>query len=507
MIVARHDISRQPTLLLPTQRRVLPRISWPIVRTGAAIAVSTFICILLAQFGVAHAINDEMSTLGFDSDRALFLQYLLMALVGGLVAGIALRRRLVAWLGGLLYYVAGYLIPFIAQAQHPTATADGRPQLLIPGAFILNIGVLLSCGVIAAAAGAILGQAYGDILIAPLAILGRFTQERMKSPNTAHPADIPDLRRSVLPVLLMLVITLAIALAGANIGAILNYGAGATIYQPIAVAAERGELRTVAFRSPALGRRLRRFVLYLPPSYGDTPSQRYPVIYLLHGTPGSMIDWFVGAHVDMTVNDLVSSGRAREVILVSPDGNGPIYNVSEWANSADGRQQMENSIAHDLVAYVDAHYRTIASRAGRTLAGLSDGGFGATNIALHHSDVFGTVLTLGGFYQAEKSPVFGSGPMDDATHRYNSPADYIATAKGLDAARMIHFIVGVATHDRSRYRRAGMAFYTELKHLDAHVDLISVSGDHSWRTWGIQFAEELPRLEPPTATVSQSHRR
>jgi len=236
--------------------------------------------------------------------------------------------------------------------------------------------------------------------------------------------------------------------------------------------------------------------------HASSPTQRFPVIYLLHGSPGTMNNWFGGAHADTTTNDLITTEKIGEVILVAPDGNGPVYKFSEWANSRDGRQRMEDAIAHDLVAFIDGHYRTIASPAGRTLAGLSDGGFGAANIALHHPDVFGSVLTLGGFYRADKSLVFGTGPLDDTTHHYNSPAVYITTAEGLAAAHLIHFIVGVATHDRGYYT-AGMAFYEELKRLDTHVDLISVSGDHSWRTWGMQFAEALPLLEPLRITVSR----
>lgn len=489
-------------LLVRPQPRIFNRIHWPIVRTGAAIVVSALLCVVLAWIGLAHGISDAMISLGFDSDRALLLQYMLMALVGGLVAGAALRQSLASWLGAWLYYIVGYLIPYLLQAQHPVTTADGAPQLLLPGAFALNIAALLSIGMIAAGAGAVLGKACGDIFFVPLLLLTSYIWARLAARNGRRSANIPSVRHVAPAVALALALALAFILASGAIGSYLTYGASATIYQPVQVAAERGSLHSVTFRSPALDGRMRRFMIYLPPSYANAPTQRYPVIYLLHGAPGGMSNWIGGAHADMTVNDLVSTGKIRDVILVLPDGNGPIYKSSEWANSRDGRQRMEDFIARDLVRFVDAHYRTIASPAGRTLAGLSDGGFGATNIALHHPDVFGSVLTLGGFYRADKSPAFGSGPLDDVTHQYNSPAVYVTTAQGLAAARMIHFIVGVATHDRGYYA-TGIAFYKELKQLDAHVNLISVNGDHSWRTWGMQFAEALPQLEPPTIVASR----
>lgn len=498
-----NDLSRQPTLRLAAQRTdLITRYGWHVIRMGVAILLSLLICLMLAQVGLAQAIGDEMSSLGFDSERVLFLQYMLMTLVGSLVSGAVLRWRLTAWLGALLYYVVGFLAPYILQALNPVTTADGRPQLLIPGAFIQNIAALIGIGVIAAGAGAVLGQTCGDIIVSPLALLTRYVWARARRQEATHPSDMPNLRRAAPAFALMALLVAAMLFASSNIGDILNYGTSATIYQPIQETVAHGIVSTIAYRSPALGGRMRQFLIYLPPSYADTSFQRFPVIYLLHGTPGEMVDWFKGAHVDVTANDLIADGRISAVILVSPDGNGPMYKASEWANSFNGHQRMEDSIAQDLVAYVDAHYRTIASPAGRTLAGLSDGGFGATNIALHHPGVFGSVLTLGGFYWADKSPVFGLGPIDDLAHRYNSPAAYVTSGQGQTSARMIHFIVGVATHDRG-YFTAGMSFYKELKQLDVHADLISVSGDHSWKTWGTQFARALPLLEPPQKSTSQ----
>ncbi len=502
-----YDLGRQPTLRLAAWRtNRITQFIRPLIRTGAAILVSLLICFLLAQIGVAHAINDEMSALGFDSDRALFLQYVLMALLGGLVSGFLLRWRLAAWLGALFYYIAWFFIPYMSRALNPVATADGRPQFLIPGAFIQNSVALMSIGVIAAGAGAVLGQTCGDILISPMAVLARYVWARAKPHKADHSSDMPDLRRVAPALALMVLLVVAMVFAVRNVGDILSYGTSAAIYQPIQVTVAHGTVNTIDYRSPALGGRMRQFLIYLPPTYADTPVQRYPVIYLLHGTPGGMVDWFKGAHVDETANDLIADGRISDVILVSPDGNGPIYKASEWANSFNGRQRMEDSIAQDLVTYVDTHYRTIANPAGRTLAGLSDGGFGATNIALHHPNVFGSVLTLGGFYWADRSPVFGSGPPGDQAHRYNSPAAYVTTMQGRTAARSIHFIVGVATHDRG-YFTEGMSFYNELKQLDVHVDLISVTGDHSWRTWGTQFAQALPLLEAPLVSTPRPHGR
>ena len=86
-------------------------------------------------------------------------------------------------------------------------------------------------------------------------------------------------------------------------------------------------------------------------------------------------------------------------------------------NSFDHRQWIETYVAVDLVAYVDHRYRTLADVAHRAIGGLSMGGFGAMNIAVHHPDVFGTVISLGGYYRAEGS-IWGK---NAAYRRANSP--------------------------------------------------------------------------------------
>ena len=54
----------------------------------------------------------------------------------------------------------------------------------------------------------------------------------------------------------------------------------------------------------------------------------------------------------------------------------------------------ERFVARDVVAYIDAHYRTIPERASRGLVGHSMGGYGATRIGMKHADVFGSLYIM-----------------------------------------------------------------------------------------------------------------
>jgi S-formylglutathione hydrolase FrmB len=225
--------------------------------------------------------------------------------------------------------------------------------------------------------------------------------------------------------------------------------------------------------------------VYLPPSY-DTPqgrTERYPTLYLLHGAPGVEVDWFAAGDANQSADLLIAHHEIAELILVLPDGNGRPGETSEWGNSFDGRQNMETFVAVDLVHDVDAKYRTIAEPAYRGIGGLSMGGFGAMNIAVHHPDVFGFVISLGGYYTAEGS-VWGN---NAAYIRANSSQD---TLPGDPLAWNLHIFLGVATKDQP-YAVDALRFTQVLERLHIPYRLDVEPGYHSWRVWQVQFYHAL----------------
>ncbi len=135
----------------------------------------------------------------------------------------------------------------------------------------------------------------------------------------------------------------------------------------------------------------RDVLVFLPPSYAKQKSRRYPVVYALHGYSIGAEQWTHEIHVPQTIEGAIAQG-AREMIIVVPDSktvhNGSMYSSSETAGD------FEKFIAHDLVAYIDAHYRTLPGRLSRGLVGHSMGGYGATRIGMKHSDVFGSLYIM-----------------------------------------------------------------------------------------------------------------
>jgi len=135
----------------------------------------------------------------------------------------------------------------------------------------------------------------------------------------------------------------------------------------------------------------RDVLVFLPPSYGKEAGRRYPVVYALHGYSIGAEQWSQEIHVPQTIEGAFAKG-ARDMIVVLPDSK-TVHNGSMYSSSVT-TGDFENFIAHDPVAYIDAHYRTIAARESRGLAGHSMGGYGATRIGMKHADVFGSLYIM-----------------------------------------------------------------------------------------------------------------
>ncbi len=186
-------------------------------------------------------------------------------------------------------------------------------------------------------------------------------------------------------------IALAVALLGAPLAAqvqteVLPVVAGA---KPVAV--ERIRIHGTALEGNLEGDDVERDVLvFLPPGYAKE-KRRYPVVYALHGFSIGAEQWSREIHVPQTIEGAFALG-AREMIVVLPDSK-TLHNGSMYSSSVT-TGDFENFIAHDVVSYIDTHYRTLARRESRGLAGHSMGGYGATRIGMKHADVFGSLYIM-----------------------------------------------------------------------------------------------------------------
>ena len=154
----------------------------------------------------------------------------------------------------------------------------------------------------------------------------------------------------------------------------------------------------------------REVIVVLPPGYATEKNRRYPVVYALHGYSIGAEQWTKEIHVPQTIEGAFAQG-AQEMIVVLPDSK-TMHNGSMYSSSVT-TGDFEQFIAHDVVSYIDAHYRTIARRTSRGLVGHSMGGYGASRIGMKHSDVFGSLYIMSPCCLAP----MGARPVDPAAEK------------------------------------------------------------------------------------------
>ena len=135
----------------------------------------------------------------------------------------------------------------------------------------------------------------------------------------------------------------------------------------------------------------RDVIVFLPPSYSKDKHRRYPVVYALHGFSIGAEQWTHEIHVPQTIEGAFALG-SKEMIVVLPDSK-TVYGGSMYSRSQT-TGDFEEFIAHDLIAYIDAHYRTLPNRKSRGLVGHSMGGYGALRIGMKYPDVFGALYVM-----------------------------------------------------------------------------------------------------------------
>ena len=133
------------------------------------------------------------------------------------------------------------------------------------------------------------------------------------------------------------------------------------------------------------------FNIYLPPGYESGPA-RYPVVYWCHGRGGTESS---NGYPIQYLADGIASGKLPPMIVVYVSGG----SQTNYGDSYDGKYMAETTIIKELIPYIDAHYRTIATRRGRSIQGMSMGGFGCMRLGLKYPDVFSSIVAFAGGYR------------------------------------------------------------------------------------------------------------
>ena len=215
-----------------------------------------------------------------------------------------------------------------------------------------------------------------------------------------------------------------------------------------------------------------RNVWVLTPAVDPADVDTLPVVYMLHGWPGSPQGLISG--VQGALSTAFAKG-ASPFIAVFPDGNALTHSDSEWADSYDGKAMIESWLTKNVITAVEG--KNLRTRTNRAILGFSMGGYGAAIIGLHHPELYGQVVTLAGYFVVDDlTNAFGPGAESDKKHTYQTPTSYLKSA-----AKMRWYVAESKFDYTTLIRGQAAAWGAKLKSVKAsYLVNNKLSGGHSY---------------------------
>jgi enterochelin esterase family protein len=243
-----------------------------------------------------------------------------------------------------------------------------------------------------------------------------------------------------------------------------------------------GAVASVYYRSGALGKE-RRMHVYTPPGY-ELGTDKYPVLYLLHGAGDSDDSWTSVGRANFILDNLIAARKAKPMIVVMPNGHtGPFSFVMPTrparGGGPAGNARFEDDFDKDIRPYVEKHYRVRSGRGARAVAGLSMGGAQTLNLAAAHPrdfgyvGVFSSAVIFGKSSDWEKEHARG---LDDADARKGLKLLWFATGKD-------DFLMQRSRETVALFKKRG--FEPVFK---------ETGGGHTWINWQKYLNEFAPQL-------------
>jgi enterochelin esterase-like enzyme len=229
-------------------------------------------------------------------------------------------------------------------------------------------------------------------------------------------------------------------------------------------------------------------VAYLPKQYFNDPQERFPVVYLMHGSPGRAADWFHAGEAGTVGQHLADAGHPA--ILVAPQLSRSWLDDSECVNGS--KQKVESHLFDNVIPTIDARLRTETDRTARVFAGMSAGGYCALNLGLRHREAVGTIIDLSGYTEPTHSggmrALFGTSGDAAAQAAANSPKVYAPSLTSYPATRL--------------WLDAGTGDHTVVREMSSIAPVLSAhgfdvqwrvrSGGHTYWVWTAALQEALP---------------
>jgi enterochelin esterase-like enzyme len=248
--------------------------------------------------------------------------------------------------------------------------------------------------------------------------------------------------------------------------------------------------------------------VFLPPQYFQPAYQayRFPVVELIHGEPGQPQDWITVVGVTDAFNRLLAAKLAQPAVLVMPDANGGQQVSLQCLNQAGGPQDL-TYLAVDLPAQIARTLRVLPPGSGWGLAGYSEGGFCAANMALRYPHRYGFAGVLSGYFTPDDNQLAGSGrPVSPfggnvRLREQNTPLEELQNLPV--AAAIPSFWLGAGAADRQDVV-ATEVFWQELRQRQDNAPLTLTPGSgHTMNTWRAQIPPMLTWMTQGLARAAQ----
>lgn len=242
----------------------------------------------------------------------------------------------------------------------------------------------------------------------------------------------------------------------------------------------------------------REYTVYLPPSYEQELRRKYPILYLLHGMMDTNTGWYERGHVRDVMDQLLASDEAVEMVIVTPNAGGNIYEGA-WNGYFDMPGWLyETFFFTELLPQIESDYRVIGNKENRAIAGLSMGGGGATVYGQKHPDMFNSVYAMSALVAIPEQDTIPSqrsaGKMTLLTKsvQENSAVRFVEEAdeERVKKLRSVNWFVDCGDDDFLLDRN--IEFNRAMRDKQIRHEFRVRNGGHTWEYWHSALYTCLP---------------
>jgi enterochelin esterase-like enzyme len=236
-----------------------------------------------------------------------------------------------------------------------------------------------------------------------------------------------------------------------------------------------GTVGLVRYVATTLDSARRELYVYTPPGY-ENSTQRYPVLYLIHGGGDTAVSWSTAGRANDILDNLIAEKKAIPMIVVMPSGWTPKGGQVMTADAT--KDPFNDEMMKDIIPFIESRYRTIAKPESRALSGLSMGGIQTLNIGLHNLGTFRYLAVMSSGWTTEQ----------DREFFYKSEASRIPTYN--KALKL--FWWGWGETDIARAN--GLNVIEKFKLQGVKIETRETPGGHEWANWRLYLYEVAPKL-------------